>query len=163
MAKKEELSLEKFKKGYEPFRKKYSLPEYGKLNEDFNIERVADIETDFLLREIRKFMAERISNYLRFIEALLHPVNVPMFVFSIVKVLTKEDKDSLGDVYKKLARIEIKLIELDLKYSELREAEFINHSYKMWQSIKDLVLEVFDSVDGKLDTKFKGNSKGYLG
>src|SRR3989339_636109 len=81
--------------------------EYEKLNEDFYIERASDVETDFLLREIRKFISDRYSNYMRFVEAILNPVNSPMFIFSVIKLLGKEDKKGLETVYKKFMDIEM--------------------------------------------------------
>ena len=94
-AKEKKSSLQDVKKEYEKFKEKYNLPEFKKLNEDFYIERASDVETDFLLREIRKFISDRYSNYMRFVEAILNPVNSPMFIFSVIKLLGKEDKKVL--------------------------------------------------------------------
>jgi len=88
----EENNLENLKEDYKEIQKKYDLPEFERLNEDFQIEKLAEIETDFLVREIRKFMADKFMNYLRFIESILNPVNVQMFVFSIIKSIGEEEK-----------------------------------------------------------------------
>jgi len=160
---KEEDKLKKLKAGYLEIQKKYKLPSFEKLNEDFQIEKVAEVNTDYLIREIRKFMADKFSNYLRFIEMLLNPVNVPMFVFYFVKSLNTEDKTRLSESYKKLAKIEINLIEADVKFSEQREAEFIKESYKLWQEIKEDIIKMIDSVKNNWDNKIKPNDKGYFG
>ena len=96
-------SLEDLKKEYNELQKKYRLPIFDELNNDFQIEKISENETDFLLKEIRKLIAERFFNYLRFVESLLNPINVPMFVFSIVKTFSEKEKEKLTDVYKKLA------------------------------------------------------------
>jgi len=160
---KEEDKLKKLKAGYLEIQKKYKLPSFEKLNEDFQIEKVAEVNTDYLIREIRKFMADKFSNYLRFIEMLLNPVNVPMFVFYFVKSLNTEDKTRLSESYKKLAKIEINLIEADVKFSEQREAEFIKESHKLWQEIKEDIIKMIDSVKNNWDNKIKPNDKGYFG
>ena len=91
-----ESDLENLKKDYEKIQRKHGLPSFQELNEDFQIEKVAEVETDFLVREIRKFMADKFSNYLRFIEAVLQPVNTPMFIFSIIKSIgAEEDRKSV--------------------------------------------------------------------
>ena len=160
---KKELSLEKLKKDYKNIQKKYNLPEFKKLNEDFSIEKVAEIETENLIREIRRHMGEKFSNYLRLSEAILNPVNVPIFIFSIVKTIKPEDRKRLTDVYKKLSKIEVKSIEREIEFSEKKESEFIKESFKTWQEIKKDLMEVIDTVKRSWDNKFEINNKSYFG
>jgi len=109
--------LEKLKKDYEVLRAKYNLPEYSKLAEDFNsIERVSDSETDYPIREIRRFVADKILNFHRFVEALLNPVNVPMHIFSMIKTMGADEKKKLSEIYGEIAKIEILIMELDLEF-----------------------------------------------
>jgi len=158
-----EYGLEELKKDYTKIEKKYNLPIFEKLNEDFQIEKIAEIETDFLLKEVRKLMADKFSNYLRFIEALLNPVNAPMFIFSVVKSINNGEKKKLTEIYKKLAKIEVELIELDIKFLEEKEAEFIKRSYKIWQDIKEDILSVINVIKKNWDSKFEANNRGYFG
>ena len=160
---KKELSLENLKKEYKKIQNKHNLPDFKDLNEDFNIEKVAETETENLIREIRRFMGEKFSNYLRFSEAILNPVNVPMFVFSIVKTIKPEDRKKLTEIYKKLSGIEVKLIELEIEFSEKKEAEFIKESFKTWQEIKKDLLEILKTIKDRWDNKFEMNSKSYFG
>lgn len=155
--------LDDLKKDYQEIQKKYELPDFEELNKDFNIERIAEVNTDLLLREIRKFIAEKFSNYLRFIETLLNPVNAPMFAFSIIKTIQPEDKKILAEIYKKLAKVEVDLIELDLDFIEEKESYFIRDSYKIWQDIKKDMLNIFSRIKKNWDTKYEMNGKGYLG
>ncbi len=158
-----ESDLENLKKDYEKIQRKHDLPSFQELNEDFQIEKVAEIKTDFLVREIRKFMADKFSNYLRFIEALLQPVNTPMFIFSIIKSIGVEEKKKLTDIYKKLVKIEVRLIELDVEFFEEKEVDFIKESYEIWQKIKKDMLEIFESIKKNWDNKSEVNGKGYFG
>ena len=155
--------LENLKKDYEKIKREHNLPSFEELNEDFQIEKVAEIETDFLIREIRKFMSDKFSNYLRFIEAVLQPVNTPMFIFSIIKSIGAEEKKKLTDIYKKLVKIEVRLIELDIKFFEEKEVEFIKESYEVWQEIKTDMLEIVESIKRNWDNKSEVNGKGYFG
>ena len=61
--------LEKLKTDYKVFQEKYSLPNFDELNEDFQIEKISESETDFILREVRKYVTDKFFNYLRFIES----------------------------------------------------------------------------------------------
>ena len=159
----EECNLESLKKDYKKIQEKYDLPEFEKLNEDFQIEKLAETETDFLVREIRKFMADKFMNYLRFIESILNPVNVPMFVFSIVKSIGEDEKKKLTEVYKKLAKCEVELIGLDIEFSEDDEVKFVKESYELWQEMKKDISGVIGVIKKNWDNKLESNGKGYFG
>ena len=79
MTKEIELYLPEFKKKYAKLEKKHNLPSFNQMNRDFQIEKLAEVETDYLIREIRKFSGEKFFNYFRFIESLLNPSNASMF------------------------------------------------------------------------------------
>ena len=156
-------SLEKLKEKYTEIQKEHSLPSFEELNKEFQIEKICESETDFLLREIRKYMAEKFSNYLRFVEAVLNPTSASMFIFSFIKTLTAEDKRLLENIGKSLMKIEVESIELDIEYSEEKEVAFIKKSYKSWDSCKKELLCLFQSVRKNWDNKSEANNKGYFG
>jgi len=158
-----EKSLEKLKEKYLEIQEKFGLPDFDELNREFQIEKICVEETDYLIREIRKFLADKFSNYMRFVEALLNPSNSPLFVFSIVKSFRANDKKDLQEIYKKFAKIEIDLVEIDLDFSEEKEAEFIKENYKVWKSIRKSLLEIIETVKKNWDNKFEDNAKGYFG
>lgn len=160
---KDESKLEELKENYKKIQKQYNLPEFNELNIDFSIEKVADVETDFLVREIGKMMAEKFSSYLRFVELMLNPVNSPMFIFSIIKTLGENEKKKLSDFYKELTKIELSLIELDIDFSEEKEADFIKSSYKTWTEMKKDFLSIIDRIKSNWDSKSESNGKGYFG
>ena len=156
-------ALENLKKEYSKLEEKYGLPKFDELNEDFNIERISDIATDMILREVRKFMAETFSNYLRFIETILNPVSAPMFIFSVIKSINTEEKEKLKEIYKKLAKINVKILENELIYSTEKEVDFIKNFYKEWQEIKKELLEVIKLVEENWDKKFDVDERSYFG
>ncbi len=159
----EKTNLELLKENYAEIQSKHGLPEFDKLNKDFQIEKIAETETDFLIREIRKYVADKFSNYLRFIELILHPANAPMFVFSVIKTIGVEEKTKLNSIYKKLSKSEVQLIELDIEFSEEKEIEFVKESYVIWQEVKKDVLEVVDVIKKNWDNKIEVNGKNYFG
>jgi len=158
-----ESCLEKVKKDYEQYRMKYNLPEFDKLNQDFAIEKISEIETDLLLREVRKFIADRLSNYMRFIEGLLNPANASIFTFSICKTFNLEDKKEIEDMFKELMRLEIELMEIDIQYSEEKEANFIKNSFEKWSSFKTRWKKIVDVVKKNWDNRLESGNKGYFG
>lgn len=159
----DEWTLEKLKQEYKIFENKYNLPSFEKLNEDFQIEKVAEYETDFILREIRENITGKFLNYLRFIESLINPTNGPMFMFAVIKTLGAKEKENLTELYKKIAKIDVDLVELDLAYSENKEADAIKKYYEMWQEIKKGLLEIVDVIKKNWDAKEENGKGNYLG
>ena len=159
----EESKLEKLKENYLKIQKEHNLPSFEDLNKDFHIEKIAEMESDLLIREVRRFVGDKMVNYMRFIENLINPVNVPMFILSVIKALNTEDKKKLSEMYKDLMKMEIVFIELDLEFSEEKESKFIKDSYKSWQKIKKDLLKILENVKVGKDAKIESNNKGYFG
>ena len=158
-----EYNLDSLKKDYSEIQVRYNLPSFEELNEDFNIEKAAEVEVELLIREIRRFIADKLSNYMRFVEAILNPANVQMFVYSLIKSLETQEKEKLTEIYKKLSKNELKLIELDIEYSEEKEALFIRESFIMWQEMKKELLEIIEKVNKNWDNKSESRNKDYFG
>ena len=138
---------------YKPLKEKYQLPEFSKMNELFDIEDI-DSESEFLLRKIRRTIADKIANYLRFTEIIINPSNAPMFFFKILKKLDSNDKESLSKIYESLGNAELKMLSLDVEYNESEEAKFIAKHIKK-NARKGLVCNglVYWLFELKLDAK----------
>lgn len=158
-----ESSLDELKRDYSLLQKKYKLPKFQELNEEFDIEKVAEHETDFLVREIRKAIMDKIIAYLRFTEMLLNPSNAPMFFFALVKGLTSHDKRILERLYEKLGSFEIDVIELDCRYSEKDEAEFIRKIAKEWKQVAEDMLKLAETLRRNWNQKSQKGERGYCG
>lgn len=159
---KECLNLDELKEEYKKFRSKYQLPEFRELNKFFDIEDI-DVETDFLLRKIRRVIADRIGGYLRFIETILNPCNAPMFFFKLLKKLDNTDKDALTRVYETMGNFEIQLVSLDLDYNEGKEVEFIKAIYKEFNENSRLkLLNVVNKLSNG-ESKKRESSGSYFG
>lgn len=154
--------LHKLKAQYESLRKKYKLPEFSKLNEDFEIEKIQEHETDFLLREIRRTIVEKIAAVLKFLEIIVNPNEAsPAFVFAMLKEMKPDMKKGIERMYKELSSIEISSITLDLDYGEKNEARFIKEQCKNWEKTK----KELKAMIKNLDSMWKGEKekKSYFG
>lgn len=157
----EKSRLENLKKDYSKIEKKHGLPSFDKLNQDFRIEKISETETDFLEREIRMIIGETFENFLRFLDALLNPVNAPMFMYPFLKAMSQDEKAKLMEIHKKLAKLEISSFKL-INYSAKNEAAFIIEAFNLWQEIKKDFPKIVESMEMKLDMK-KDNGKSYFG
>jgi len=160
----EKSNLKILKENYSKIQEKYALPNFVELNEDFQIEKVADVETELLIKEIRKAVSEKFSSLLRFIESILNPVEASsIFMFSIINTISSEEKKRLNEIYKKLADNEIKILELEINFSEEKEAEFVKESYELWQEIKKDMQGVIETIKKNWNNKFEPGKNGYFG
>ncbi|MCL5730338.1 MAG: hypothetical protein M1165_02115 [Candidatus Pacearchaeota archaeon] len=163
MPKENKSGLEELKKGYKILEEKYHLPGFEAMNNEFYIEKIAEAETEVLTREIRRFIADKVFNYLRFVETLLNPVNAPMFIFSVIKSLTSDDKKKLSDIYTKLSQIDLELIKLDVDSSEKEDAEFIKRFYESWQQTKKELTSIIEKLSNVREQKEDRTNGGYFG
>jgi hypothetical protein len=160
---KEFNNLEALRIEYEKLIGKYDLPSFSELNEMFDIEEI-DLETEFLLRRVRRVVAEKVTNYLRFIEIILNPSNSPLFFFNFIKKLNNKDKEVLSKLYEELGKVEVEIIALDLEYSEKNEAEFIKRLYNVFKNkLRVELLAIIRKLSEENNDKKKEINGSYFG
>lgn len=137
-------SLDSLKEDYFELEKRFGLPSFDLMNRDFQIEKIQGEDTDFLLREVRKFVGDKFTSYLRFLETLIQPSGSQTFVFMMLKSLDSNDMNKIKGMYERMARKEVELLELDLDYNEEKESEFVKTTYNLWNSIKKDLIFIFE-------------------
>ncbi len=156
-------SLDELKKAYNIFKEKYGLLEFSELNKLFDIEDI-DVDTEFLLRKIRRIISERIIGYLRFVEVILNPSNAPIFFFKLIKKLDNSDREELIKIHETLGKLEIEIVSLDLDCDELKEADFIKRAADILSNqIKTPFMDVIYKLNNGEGTYKKENNETYFG
>ena len=151
-----------FEAAYDALKENYNLPEFEILAQDFDIEKIADKETSFLAREIRRSINEKITAYIHLFETLINPSSPPMFVFKILKNTSSEEKESIQEFYKELSKTQIKTMKLDTIYSEKAEANFIKETFKIWQEIKPKINKLFESFETNFENGDISTKRSYF-
>ena len=157
-----ERTLEDLKKNYESLKEKYDLPSFEEMNSFFTIEKLFEVQTESLLREIRRFCGERISSGMRIVESMLNPSNVQMFVYAICKSLTSKEKETLNEIYKKMTRFQLKALDIDLSFDEKEEAQFIKEIYQLWEEFSAEMKKILSNVKCSWDKEETKEGKGYF-
>lgn len=156
--------IEIVKENYLKLAKTYSLPEFEKLQEDFDLDKAINKDDLFLLRSVRRSIAEKFSGYLHLFETLINPSGSPSFVFTFLKGLKEEDKKKIKETYKQLARNNFSFMKLDAIYSEKKEAEAIIRCYENWQEMKVKILALIERFEQEFDNNSKEEKeKSYFG
>lgn len=157
------FGLGNLKREYEKIREKHNLPSWKEINEDFEIEKLQDKETDMLIRDIRRTMLEKSMSYVRFIEMFLNPGNAPMFFLALIKNIENDERKMLNDLYSELGKQEISSLSLDNDFNEEKEAEFIKKVFQDWKSIKQRFGRIISEIQNSWEKKETRKEKGYLG
>lgn len=156
-------NLKKLKNEYAKLAKKYSLPKFEDLNKKFEIERAAERETEMLLREIRRVMVDKASNYFKFIELFINPQTAPLFFLAVIKRVNGIERKSLEEIYTELGKLEIDSIALENIYEEKKEAEFIKKLDKKWFEITKKFSEIVEKLKKSAEEESEKKEKSYFG
>lgn len=151
------MKLDDLKAEYAKLAKKYNLPGFQELNENFEIETIRK-ETDLLPRAVRKVMMNKTGNALNFIELLLNPANAPRFYLAFIKAMGAEGKNYAEKVYGELADLIGEALPLEIDYSEKNEAEMIKKVHEKWAKIKPDFRKVIEHMTSKQVSNAKERS-----
>lgn len=155
------MELKDFKKLYSLLQKKYHLPSFAYLNENFEIDKI-EKDTDCILRIVRKVMMEKIVNSMGFLELLLNPSNSPRMYLAYARSLPPEDKKIIEEIYNALGNDSLRSIDLEIDYTEKKEAEVIKAVAKTWESIKPKFRKILANIKIPTSTAVK-KEKSYFG
>ena len=125
---------QKIKKKYNELKEKYSLPDFEVLNKNFEISAIE--HEDFLLRQIRKKIADKINAMCEFLEDLLSPDTTMANLYEY-KAFDDDERKKIFDLYKKFKVLEKLSLELSLNHDEEKDAEFINDFFSSWDKIRN--------------------------
>ncbi|MEM4259403.1 MAG: hypothetical protein QXS38_01400 [Candidatus Pacearchaeota archaeon] len=155
------MDLTDLKKRYAVLEKKYKLPDFKELNENFEIEKIRKGQ-ETLLRTIRKTMMEKIINSMGFIETLINPINAPRIYLVYIKSMSSDDRKDIEKIYSSLSDLVIGSLGLEIDYEEEREAEMIKRIAKSWDSIKPLFRKIVKNMQKPVSSS-SSKEKSYFG
>lgn len=153
-----EVEVNLMKEEFEAFG--YELPDFNLLAEDFDIEKAYEKDSSFLLREIRKAIIEKLSAYLQLFETFMNPSSPPMFVFSMIRNISEDERELIKKLYKKLSRYQLWSVKLDTIYNEEQEAKLINDAFNEWQLLKKEIFSLIESLENRSESENRNLNKG---
>ncbi|MEA2037406.1 MAG: hypothetical protein U9O94_07890 [Nanoarchaeota archaeon] len=152
------MSIEKqLMEKYSVFQKKYSLPLFDDLNNNFGIVLIVDGKSEFvghLLVAIRHKIVDTFQNWIHF----LHSIYIPsLSYFPSLKqheALSDEDKKELFFIISHLSLLTNKSLKISLYWENTdKDAEFIKEAFKEFMELRDRIsyfvdknILVWDSV-----------------
>ncbi|MBW2978251.1 hypothetical protein KY331_05375 [Candidatus Woesearchaeota archaeon] len=127
----------KDKKKLEGLLKKYKLPSFKELDDEFEISTIE--KKEFFLREIRRKIAEKIEAYGKLFESVLQ-IEPTIITLNELTAFSESDKEELYKIFRKLMVIDRGSIETSIDENDKKTAEFIKNTCKEWQDLKKELL-----------------------
>ena len=133
---------------YEKLRKKYAvLPDYQKLNNEFEISNID--YPNFLLREIRHKICDKIVDFAKIFEEL---ITAESFVnMHELKAFVSEDKKKIFNLFRELMKINRGSLLLRLTEDDRTNAKFIEDALQTWLQLKKEILPVLQKLESAWD------------
>ena len=143
---------------------KFKLPNFDKLNEEFEITRhESDYKKEFLLRDIRRKVNDKIIFFCRIIESLLFPTNANIISMHEAKYFDDENKKKISDLYKQLMIFERESLRLDIIPDEEKDVKYINDVFNKWLEYRKEMKSIIDIMQDAWRKEEKVISDSYFG
>ncbi len=150
------------KEKYALLKKKYSLPDYGALNQEFMVEDIS-IDTELVLQKIRHTMTDKVEFFAKMLENRLQPEGSLGDLYEAHNVDDDEKNDAYA-IFKKLMYVIRYSSFVALSNNDEDNAKFIKDAFEIWNSVKpDLQVHIKKLLDlWKKETDIK-DDLSYLG
>lgn len=130
-------------KKYEALKKKYNLPSFEILDNEFEISLIED--DFFSLREIRRRVLEKIEFYIKILEDLLQ-TDIRVSTLYEIKSFDDSEMEYVFKIYQKLMKIMRESALLNLNNDEKKNADFIINVFKEWNEIKKELSKILEKL-----------------
>jgi hypothetical protein len=134
--------MEDYEKEYDLLKKKYSLPDFDKIEEEFEIiESIASAryKPPYVLRFIRRSIVNLFWKWIDYMHSMIYPNPQSAILLKEAEFYTDEEKKKIHDVINILVILARQSTMLELYKSEQKAAEFIKDTYNKWMDIKPTI------------------------
>jgi hypothetical protein len=142
---------------------KYNLPKFKDLDYEFELSSANIKEKNFLIRNVRRRLNDKIIFYCKIIEGLLYPNPNNLIGMLEVKSFDENEKGRMSKIYKKLMEFERESLSLDVNPDEKKEIEFINNLFKEWKKFKEEITKISKKMKESWHLEEKEEKDNYFG
>ncbi|MBI4154960.1 hypothetical protein HY498_02665 [Candidatus Woesearchaeota archaeon] len=154
---------EKLKEAYEILRKKYNLPNFNDLNNEFEISSIKKPSIEFLLRVIRRRITDKLAMFCNILQALIMPNTGSAVNLHEIKFFTEEDRVKIEKLLSDMMYLERKSLLLDINSKENVEAEFLKTTMEYWPRFSLEMMRIVDKMSSGWKTEEKTDKTQYFG
>ncbi|MFH1209471.1 MAG: hypothetical protein V1663_01655 [archaeon] len=140
---------------------KYKLPKFQDLDNEFEISSIKHKE--FLLRNIRRKMNDKVIFFCRILESLLYPSGNTVINMNEIKEFNEEDKKNMEEIYKKLMIFERDSLMADVEPDDKKDVDYINKVFSELVPLKKDVLKITKKMRDYWLKEERINKNNYFG
>ncbi len=154
------------KQEYEKIKAKHSLPEFDKLEKEFEIYQIKDNlkDSSYVLRLTRRRIYDKIVFFCNVLERIIFPNPSSLILINESKFFSEQKHKEMYQVYKKLMKYERLSMSLDISNDESKNAQFIKDVYKEWPKLRDYCQKIAQELSTRWEKEEDTEEKsGYMG
>lgn len=158
--------MQTLKQDYEKLAKKYGLPAYAELDENFELLYAAPIyEISHPLSFVRRKMNDKLAWVCIMLQSIIQPNPSSMINMQEAAFFSKEQKEECQKILKELIIISRTSVTLDIDTNEKKDAEHIKTIFAAWNKLKPRLLAIAQVFpEGwKRDSKKEFSHSNYTG
>jgi len=128
---------------YNKHKKKYSLPDFKPLDEEYEITNIQKNLQDpkLILKFVRRRINEKITFFVQILETMLSPNPNSIINITESKFLPEEERENMEALLKTLMYFERYSILLDVTSDDKSNASFIKEVWQEWPKFKKTIEE----------------------
>ncbi|MEK6835744.1 MAG: hypothetical protein AABX55_01860 [Nanoarchaeota archaeon] len=157
------MKEEKFDIKQEYNKLKYKLPKFENLDEEFEISSANIKSKEFLLRNVRRRVNEKVVFYCRIIEGLLYPNANNIIGMFEIKAFNEDEKEEISKIYKRLMRYERGSLLIDVNPDDTKDVDYINNLLKEWKEFKQALTKITEKMRNSWELEEKVTKDVYFG
>src|SRR3989344_7570561 len=129
------MELKELKDEYEKLSKKYSLPKFEQLDEEFEIRAIELNKTGILIKAVLRWITNKLNLFMSYLEPVISVP--PQNIHSLIEMrnLSEQERNKMFEFYKELSALLHENLTIELK-SEKEIAQQIKKIWKSWPEIK---------------------------
>ncbi len=129
---------------YEKLRKKFSLPEFGELDKEFDISEIDEYKS--LLKSIREVMGDKVAKASEIILEIMQP-EASISTLYESRVFNEKEKNLVFELFRKIMVIKRQSDKLYIINDEKMDAEFINNTLVEWKKMKPEIIAILSELE----------------
>lgn len=138
------MTMTNIEKAYKELAKRYRLPDYAKINDEFELCFIE--KEEFLLRQVIRTMIERSEFFTTLIDSVLHPDGSQLAPLHECRLFSEKEKEELYALYKALMKHHRAALVVNVMRGEKEEAMFISGFFKEWESLRPKLIVMASKI-----------------
>ncbi len=144
---------------YNQLKKKLNLPDFEKLDSEFEISAIE--QKEFLLRSIRRKITEKLMGFTEIFDEILQPEKPSTMYES--NFISENERKAIFDFYKRLMYLIRLSEEISVNEDDKKDADFISKSLAEWLLLKEKIEEALSKMKDAWTRQLKKEEEAYFG